>query len=283
MKYRSLSALTTDGKSVLQQGPLALVLIEDQIEVDSTVAHLRKIGFGTIIAFCAADIALPDGVIRVDHDVLADDALEDILNAVIAVAPDQWIHYCYNAEYFYYPFVETRSVGEMIAFCMEERRNSVLTYVVDLYARDLGAFPDAVDPQTPYLDRAGYYALARRDETGAELDRQMDYYGGLRWRFEEHIPDHRRRIDRLSLFRAAPGLRMDHDRRFNIAEYNTYACPWHNSLTATICSFRTAKALRRNPGSKHQIDSFDWPNAVAFNWQSQQLLDLGLMEPGQWF
>ncbi|NBO21474.1 MAG: hypothetical protein EBU97_06040, partial [Rhodobacteraceae bacterium] len=66
-------------------------------------------------------------------------------------------------------------------------------------------------------------------------------------------------------------------------EYNTYACPWHNNLTAAVCSFRTAKALRTNPGSRHAVTDFLWHNSVRFSWSSQQLMDLGLMEPGQWF
>jgi hypothetical protein len=64
---------------------------------------------------------------------------------------------------------------------------------------------------------------------------------------------------------------------------NTYACPWHNNLTAAVCSFRTAKALRTNPGSRDAIQTFDWHNSTPFAWHSQQLMDLGLMEPGQWF
>ena len=70
---------------------------------------------------------------------------------------------------------------------------------------------------------------------------------------------------------------------FSEEEWNTYACPWHNNLTAAVCSFRTAKALRTNPGSRRAIRSFHWHNSVRFSWQSQQLMDLGLMEPGQWF
>jgi hypothetical protein len=31
------------------------------------------------------------------------------------------------------------------------------------------------------------------------------------------------------------------------------------------------------------ITTFTWRNSVPFEWQSQQLFDLGLMEPGQWF
>jgi hypothetical protein len=64
---------------------------------------------------------------------------------------------------------------------------------------------------------------------------------------------------------------------------NTYACPWHHSLTGAICSFRVAKALRTNPGSRHDISDFRWHKSERFNWSSLQLMELGLMEPGQWF
>ena len=76
-------------------------------------------------------------------------------------------------------------------------------------------------------------------------------------------------------------MRPDHT--FNDEEYNTYSCPWHHNLTAAVCSFRAAKALKTNPGSSEEIPSFMWFNSVPFEWQSEQLLDLGLMEPGQWF
>ncbi|MCB2131463.1 MAG: hypothetical protein KDD96_03190, partial [Rhodobacteraceae bacterium] len=97
------------------------------------------------------------------------------------------------------------------------------------------------------------------EETGAELERQVDLFGGLKWRFEEHIPWARRRIDRIALFRAEPGVRLLPDHRLSVEEGNTYACPWHNNLTAAVASFRTAKALRRNPASRHAVQSFAWP------------------------
>jgi len=50
-----------------------------------------------------------------------------------------------------------------------------------------------------------------------------------------------------------------------------------------VVSFRTAKALKANPGSTFEIDDFRWHNSTPFEWHSRQLLDLGLMEPGQWF
>jgi hypothetical protein len=175
-------------------------------------------------------------------------------------------------------------VGEMTAFIAEERRDTVLTYVIDLYAGDLWAHPSAVSIDDAHMDKSGYYALARPNPvTNHPEERQLNFFGGLRWRFEEHVPPARRRIDRVGVFRAKPGLELRADHTFNDPEYNTYACPWHNNLTATICSFRTAKALKRNPGSTFDIETFRWHNSAPFDWHSQQLLDLGLMEPGQWF
>ena len=287
MHFPTLAALIADSKRTLTKGPIALLLVDDSVEVDSTLAHLGKLGFGNIIAFCTRDLAVADtdgtSLHRVDFDVDADNALPDITNALIKVLPDTWFYYCYNAEYLYYPFCEHRNVREMLDFMQEERRSSVMSYVVDLYARDLTANPNGVDRETACFDKSGYYAVARKNAAGETLERQLDVAGGLRWRFEDHIAKDRQRTDRVSFFRTQPGLEMLPDRSFNIAEFNTFSCPWHNNLTAAVASFRTAKALRRNPGSRDVINSFHWPQSVAFAWSSQQLLDLGMMEPGQWF
>ena len=285
--YPNLSALLRDRKQTLAKGPIAVILVEDAVEVTGTITHHQNLGFGQIIVFAAHEIALPKSIaeviIRVDFDVVADGAPVQIMNALIDAAPDRWLSYCYNAAYLFYPFSEYRSVGEMLRFVAEERRKTVATYVVDLYAGDLTADPTGVAPADAYFDRSGYYALARQDAEGQVLERQVNVFGGLRWRFEEHIAQERRRIDRMALFQAQPGLRMQPDRQFNDPEYNTIACPWHNSLTAAIASFRTAKALRRNPGSRHEIDSFHWQQSERFNWRAQQLMDAGWIEPGQWF
>jgi hypothetical protein len=50
-----------------------------------------------------------------------------------------------------------------------------------------------------------------------------------------------------------------------------------------IWSFRTAKALKQNPGSIFDIPTLKWHNSAAFEWQSRQLLNLELMELGHWF
>jgi len=287
MDYHGLDHFLRDGRAALATGPVALIMVEDLVEVDTTIRHHLNLGFPTIAVFCPQGTPRPDDVVQKVHFIEMDmhrhGAPIDIVNRIIKAAPGQWLYYCYNAEYLFFPFCETRTVGEMLAFHTEERRDAMLTYVIDLYAGDLARFPNAVSLESAMLDRSGYYAAARKDDAGHPRERQLDFFGGLRWRFEEHVPKARRKIDRIALFRAKRGLVLRADHSFNDQEYNTYACPWHNNLTAAICSFRTAKALKSNAGSTFDIQSFEWDNSIPFEWSSQQLLDLGLMEPGQWF
>jgi hypothetical protein len=289
MQYRSLDHFITDGKQALAKGPIAMILVEDDVEIDTTLRHHQQLGFTKVIAFMPAEFDLPrdvqEFVIRVDYNMVGDAAMETVVNRVIEVATGQWLYICYNAEYLFYPFCETRNIIEVLSFHTEERRSAMLSYVVDLYADDLNVTPDAVSLDNAHMDRSGYYALARNavEPPHHAKERQLDFFGGLRWRFEEHVPAARRKIDRISIFRAKPGLRIREDHTFNDEEYNTYSCPWHHNITAAICSFRTAKALKKNPGSKFDIHSFKWHNSAPFEWHSRQLLDLGLIEPGQWF
>ncbi|MFD0978958.1 hypothetical protein [Tropicimonas aquimaris] len=284
MVHPDLDSLLAGDSEALSRGPVAVILAEDAVELDSTIEHHLGAGFRSLVVLTGPGVTLPaglpDSVRAARFDPHAEDALTANMNRLIAAAPPgTWIYYCYNAEYLFFPFVEHRTVGEMLSFHAEERRDAMLTFVVDLYADDLGAHPNAVSRGRAHIDRTGYFALARE---GAK-ERQLDFYGGLRWRFEEHVPKARRRIDRISLFRTKRGLRLRPDHTFDDEEYNTYACPWHHNLTAAVCSFRAAKALKLNPGSTFDIPSFWWTNSVRFDWSSRQLMDLGLMEPGQWF
>ena len=287
MRVSNLEELLRSRRSILTNGPVALVFVEDGVEVRSTLEHHLSLGFATVLAFAqdGMDIGeMPDGAVRVNYPVHNQGAVQTVVNAVIEAAHGSWLYYCYNAEYLYYPFLETRDVVELLAFHSEERREAMLTYVLDLYAPDLSRSPDAVSLDDARLDRAGYYALRRyRGRDSHPMERQLDFFGGLRWRFEEHIPQASRRIDRISLFRAKPGLELRSDHTLNDEEMNTFACPWHNNITAAIASFRTAKALATNPGSRYEIRDFTWQNSTPFEWSSRQLMDLGLMEPGQWF
>ena len=266
MRYTSLKDFLTRSGKILANSPVALIFVEDEIEVASTLRHHLDAGFATVLVFMPTTFDLPDDLSpllhRIDTDTLAPDILTSTVNSLIKSAPGTWFFYCYNAEYLFYPFCESRTVAEMLAFHTEERRDAMLCYVIDLYAGDLDLYPNAVSIEDAHLDKSGYYALAR---------------------YEEHVPAPRRKIDRIALFRAKAGLELREDHTFNDEEYNTFACPWHHNITAAVCSFRTAKALKSNPGSTFDIHNFRWHNATPFEWHSRQLLDLGLMEPGQWF
>lgn len=287
MRFESLEAFLASDGGRLRSGPVSLIFVEDAAEIGSTLAHHLRLGFGCVVAFLPEGleppVPLPDRTVTVRLPTRAEGIVPTTVNRLIAAAPGQWFHYGFNAEYLFYPFCETRSVRELLAFHAEERRDAMLTYVIDLYPGDLDAAPGGVSRSDAHLDRTGYYAQARRGPDGAPRERQLDFYGGLRWRFEQHVPSARRRIDRIALFRARPGLRLLDDHRFDDEEANTYACPWHHNLTAAICSFRTAKALCANPGSADEMRGFRWMGSVPFTWSSRQLMDLGLMEPGQWF
>lgn len=289
MTYDSVEQFLREGQADLVKGPVALIFVEDDIEIESTLYHHLDLGFKKVVVFMPAAFPLSDELAelcpRITMDAPRGQPMIDAVNKIIEAAPSLWLYYCFNAEYLFFPFCETRGIGEMLAFHTEEQRDAMLTYVIDLYAPDLSVTPNAVSLENAQLDRSGYYALARRDSDNHDhpKERQLDFFGGLRWRFEEHIPANKRKIDRISIFRAKPGLKLRNDFTFTDEEYNTFACPWHNNLTAAVCSFRTAKALKANPGSTFDIHQFAWHNSVRFDWHSRQLLDLGLMEPGQWF
>lgn len=289
MQYASLDMFLTTARAGLAKGPLALIMAEDSVEVESTLRHHLTAGFPHVALLALAEITLPPEleakVHCIRYNVHAEDALVAAVNKVNAAVPGIWLYYCYNAEYLFHPFCENRNIREMLAFHTEERRDAILSYVVDLYADDLNRFANAVSLETAQLDKSGYYALGRPDPANHNhpKERQLDFFGGLRWRFEEHIPVARRKIDRIALFRTKPGLTLRPDFTFSDEEYNTYSCPWHHNITTAIASFRTAKALRSNAGSRFDIHDFRWRNSTPFQWSSQQLMDLGLMEPGQWF
>jgi len=288
IRHASLAKFLRSGGAERVRGPAAVILAEDMVEIDTTLRHHLACGFRQILLCAPAEAAAADdvgpGVIRIDHAAPQDGGLPAIVNALLPRLPAQtWLYAGHNAEYLFYPFCETRRVAEMLAFHAEERRQAMLAYVVDLYPADLAAHPDGVCLDTAQFDRMGYFATERAGPDGAPKDRQLDFHGGLRWRFEEHVPADRRRIDRIALFRARPGLRMREDFTFDDEEMNTYACPWHNSLTCAVVSFRAAKALMANPASREAIDRFTWPGSETFAWSSRQLMQAGLMEPGQWF
>ena len=158
MHYNDLNAFLTSGNAALKKGPVALIFAEDEAEIASTVRHHAGLGFKAMVLFMPANFALDPEiaalVIRIDFDRARGDAFHDAVNAMIEAMPGEWLYYCFNTEYLFFPFCETRTVGEMLAFHTEERRDAMLTYVVDLYAGDLEENPDGISMEDALLDRA---------------------------------------------------------------------------------------------------------------------------------
>ena len=98
MQYRSLDHFISDSKAVLSKGPIALIMVEDAIEIETTLRHHQQLGFATVVAFMPASFALArdvsesKGVLRVDYDMDREGALENAVNAVIEAAPGQDQH-----------------------------------------------------------------------------------------------------------------------------------------------------------------------------------------------
>ena len=263
----------------LNDGPVALILNEDDVELSSTVDHTTGLGFSNVFTVGATPKTRQD-VPHVAANLSL--GLSKTLNPILDELHGRWVYYGYNAEYLYFPFCEVRSISDAAQFVSEERRSSVFGVAVDLYADDILAAPDAIDLETPRLDAAGYFRLDRFDGPN-RIDRQIHVYGGLKWRFSEHVPWPRQTVERICFFRAEEGLTISDNGVLSDPERNTYTCPWHNSLTFAVASFRVAKSLLNNPGSTERIETLVWPGSARFDWSSHQLMDLGFMEPGQWF
>ena len=172
MILQSLDEFARLPKGSLGKGPIAVMIAEDGVAVSATAAHLLGLNFRKLVLLAPAELEeanaiqaeLGDRVVLVRHPTRQAETVTRAVNAAIAIAPGEWLHYCFNGEFLFFPFAESRSIGEATTFATEERRASILTYVIDLYAADLTTHPGAVSLETAYLDRSGYYAESRRNE-----------------------------------------------------------------------------------------------------------------------
>lgn len=266
--------------SKLKPGPVALILDEDGVNLAQTLEWHMRLGFPNVLVLGGSEHGLGDDVLQVR--TREGETLQSAVNALTDDLAGRWIFAAHNAEYLVFPFHDDRSVWDLVQFVQEERRDSVSCCTIDLYPSSFVRGAEQFPADDAWFDTAGYYSADRYD--GPErLERQIDIFGGLKWRYAEHIPWERQKINRTALFRAANGLRLEDNGLFNEPEYNTLSCPWHHSLTAGVASFRVAKSLIQNPGSTFDIETLVWDQSEKFDWSSQQVMSHGLMEPGQWF
>ena len=59
MQYKGLETFLKDGFAALTRGPVATILVEDDLEITTTLRHHQHAGFASLIAFMPDVFELP--------------------------------------------------------------------------------------------------------------------------------------------------------------------------------------------------------------------------------
>lgn len=276
MKFDTVSAFAK-ARPTLPSGVVGVLLCETRAQVEATACRLEAQGASVIVAIGQAvdldDIAIP--VITIVERPTQRNAWL-MLNTLIDALSDRWLLWLWNGEFFVFPYAETRTLRDLTDFLADERRKMIFTYALDLYAQDLPE-PDQ-DPARMALcfDRSGYHAFPKEEQV-------LRLYGGLGWRFAEFTPKEMQQIGRTSLFRATKGVWLDRKYLFDDPEYASVSCKWHHNPTASMMSLRRSRRIMAHPRFHEVRGQLMWAGSEPFDWSAQKLLELGMIEPGQWF
>ena len=69
IQYKDLETFLKDGAAALAKGPVAIILVEDDVEIATTLRHHQQAGFASIIAFMPDVFELPRDLQDVVHRV----------------------------------------------------------------------------------------------------------------------------------------------------------------------------------------------------------------------
>ena len=261
----------------LPEGVIAILLCETRMQVAASAQRVEGQGAAAIIAVGVA-VELDDITIPVHH--IAErptqrDAWKQ-LNELIARLSGRWLLWLWNGEFFVFPYGESRTLDDLTAFLSDERRPVVFAYALDLYRNDLpGPVEDPAVGEL-YFDRIGYHAFPHGEH-------ELHLFGGLGWRFAECALTGMEQIGRSSLFLANRDVLLTRTYVFERAEYNSVQCKWHHSPTAAIMTLRRSRRIMAHPHFSSVRGKLIWAGSERFDWTSRQLLELGMIEPGQWF
>ena len=276
MKFDTVSAFAKT-RPKLPGGVVAVLLCETRMQVAATARRLEAQGASVILAIGQVtgmeDVSIP--VIQIAERPTQRGAW-GMLNALIDALSDRWLLWLWNGEFFVFPYAETRTLRDLTDFLSDERRKMIFTYALDLYAHDLPAPEDDPTGEALNFDRIGYHAFPKEEQV-------LRLYGGLGWRFAEFTPKDLQQIGRTSLFRATKGVWMDRKYLFEDPDYASVSCKWHHNPTAAIMTLRRARRVMAHPRFHEARGKLIWEGSEPFDWNSQQLLELGMIEPGQWF
>lgn len=260
----------------LRSGVLSVVFCEEDWLIPETIARVQAQRPVHILAIGRTGaLASDEGLSIISADLAGRAARVELINQLITGLDGRWIHWLNNAEFFFFPWCETRTINDLASFLKDERRRSLYTYALDLYAPTL--------PKQGPVEEAGLNFDAKAYHAFPQEDRRLNVFGGLGWRFEEFFSAWMQQIGRASLFLADKQVLIGRDMVFEADAYRSVSAPWHNSPTGAVMGLRRASHLLAAPGFDGVADRLLWEGSTPFAWHSAQLLDMGMIEPGQWF
>lgn len=262
----------TGGK--ISGATVAVILNDTGVSSDATVQHLIDLGFEQLVVFGGpaptelrtGDIWVPIGLPDLASGYAA-------VNAVLSRARGAWVHYCYAGERLYYPYHETRSLGDFIGFVRSADRVSVQSVIVDTYTvQDI-----------EQADFGTYHAEPRQlhrssTDTSPKVKR---FYGGMRARFSNRLTLQQQRIDRPALIRADRSVFLLPSGQFARPHLHSFANHRGPAPVATILSNRAEWVLRHNCDVLRDAD-FLCESSAPIDPSTHNLVAAGVMSHGRW-
>ena len=268
------------------KGAVAFLFVDDDHWLCETIDHLDHLGFARIYACGSAIAGFSHDckkLIWLETPQMRNKVAVDILNSKMAELAGRWVYYCFNGEFLHFPFDETRKIDDFTAFLAEERRVTALSTKIDIYPATEISDLKKLEFGQCWLDRVGYYSNVGRDQHNNKIDNALNIQGGFRWRLSEYMPSDSQTLNRNSIFLAQQKLEMLHDFRFASRDYETAHANWHRSPTTVTASIRAYKYLRDHNKAEDIIGKLKYRGSAPYQKRARQFMELGFMEPGQWF
>ena len=260
----------------LPAGPAAVVLCDSPRQTQTSVSRLVDQAAAMIVVVGeAGPLDIGDvPLVRIAQSPGRE--AHRVLSTILGALAGRWVVWLWAGEFLFYPFCETRTLSELTSFLQDERRKVLFCYALDLYGIDMPAPRQPPWQADLSFDRVGYQPFPQPNQG-------LDLYGGLGWRFEELAPKALAQLGRSALVRVERGLALDRNWRFGDPDYDSVSCPWHHSPTGAVMSLRRTWRIMAHPGFTDVAGDLIWHGSTPFDWTSRQLLELGMIEPGQWF
>ncbi len=263
-------------RTKLPMAMTAVVLCDSPRHAQNSISHLIAQGAAAVVTIGDCGPIDTDGRPHVriaqNPEPRAHKALTEVLKALTG----RWVTWLWAGEFLFYPFAESRNLAELTGFLTDERRKMLYCYALDLYAAQMPRGDQDPKDCGLHFDRIGYQPFPI-------ADKGLNLHGGLGWRFEELSPAEMHQIGRSTLIKVEEGMTLDRFWRFGHPDFDSVSCPWHNSPTGAVMSLRRSYRITAHPGFADVASDLMWQGSVPFDWSSRQLLELGMIEPGQWF